>query len=93
MPVHLIIMTDDDRGIDKVRSIFMEEHPPVSLFNYLKSGKTVPRFTLEFVDVKPILDLVSGQDGTMMKFFNNHGGKYAIFYKDHGEEEEVKRIG
>ena len=58
------------------------------IFQYKRNSPS--RFSYEFIDLSPILSMVSREADTMKSFFNNHGGKYVLTdYRNKTEGEQV----
>ena len=64
-----------------LQQLIADELPPFPLKNALDGGggRTVDRFSAEFVDIERILVGVAPLAKTMMEFFNHPGGGYTVF--------------
>ena len=79
-PLRLIFITDH-RSVFQIEKTFEDALPPFPLENEVFSGK-VPRFSREYVQVGPILDLVEPWTQTMQIYFNHPKERFAYVDKD-----------
>ena len=74
-------MYQNDWNLFQIEKTFEDALPPFSLENEVFSGK-VPRFSREYVQVGPILDLVEPWTQTMQIYFNHPKERFAYVDKD-----------
>lgn len=79
-PLRLIFITDH-RSVFQIEKEFEDALPPFPLENEVFSGK-VPRFSKEYVQVGPILDLVDPWTQTMQLYFNHPKERFTYENKD-----------
>ena len=81
-PLRLIFITDH-RSVFQIEKTFEDTLPPFPLENEVFSGK-VPRFSREYVQVGPIVDLVEPWTTTMKTYFNHAKERFTYENKDPG---------
>jgi len=79
-PLRLIFITDH-RSVFQIEKTFEDTLPPFPLENEVFSGK-VPRFSREYVQVGPIVDLVEPWTTTMKIYFNHAKERFTYENKD-----------